>query len=94
MDLATVLARVDQRRYTTAAAFMADMHAIVAASQQYWGDSPQYIRELSRAHELHDEALALLAARVPQELRDRWGAGTGQGGSMEVSGCQALAGVV
>jgi hypothetical protein len=73
MDLATVLARVDARRYCTVAAYMRDVAAIVTASQQYWGDAPEYCRELSRAHELHDEAQALLLERLPQQLVERWG---------------------
>jgi hypothetical protein len=71
MDLATVLARVDARRYGTVAAYMRDMAAIVTASQQYWGEAPECCRELSRAHELHDEAQALLLERLPHQLVER-----------------------
>lgn len=77
MDLATLLARVDERRYGTPAAFLADVAAIVTATRQYLGDladvgdladAAAIREEVSRAHALENEARALLTARVPPEL--------------------------
>lgn len=45
MDLATLLARVDDRHYPTLQAFLAAVALIPAAEKQYWGDDPEGIRE-------------------------------------------------
>lgn len=46
MDLATLLMRVDQRRYPTLAAFMADLQGIATATQQYWAGEARGAREV------------------------------------------------
>jgi SpoVK/Ycf46/Vps4 family AAA+-type ATPase len=69
MDLATLLDRVDRRRYTTPAAFLADVDLIPAAERAYWGDAPAGLRHVSRACALADEARELVAAAVPPGSR-------------------------
>lgn len=46
MNLATLLMRVDQRRYPTLAAYMADLQAIATATQQYWAGEARGAREV------------------------------------------------
>ena len=46
MDLATLLMRVDCRNYATLSAYMADLQAIVTATQQYWAGDPRGAREV------------------------------------------------
>lgn len=45
MDLATLLARVDDRQYPTVKAFLAAVALIPAAEKQYWGNDPEGVRE-------------------------------------------------
>ncbi|CAL8469143.1 g8684 [Coccomyxa elongata] len=71
MDLATLLARVDDRQYPTVKMFLAAVALIPAAEKQYWGDDPEGIREISRACALEDEARMLVEARVPAALAAR-----------------------
>ena len=71
MDLSTLLARVDQRRYMTAAQFLADVALIPAGERQYWNDLPAGVRHISRACALEDEARSLVETAVPAELRSR-----------------------
>lgn len=69
MDLSTLLARVDQRRYVTPAQFLADVALIPAGERQYWKDLPAGVRHISRACALEDEARALVESAVPAELQ-------------------------
>ncbi len=46
MDLATLLMRVDQRRYPTLGAYMGDLRAIATATQQYWAGDVRGAREV------------------------------------------------
>ena len=46
MDLATLLMRVDQRRYGTLPAYMVDLQAIPSAAAQYWAGDPRGAREV------------------------------------------------
>ena len=46
MDLSTMLMRVDQRRYPTLAAYMADLRSIATATQQYWAGEARGAREV------------------------------------------------
>ena len=48
MDLETLLARVDARRYGTAAAYLADARLIAAAAAQFWAGDPAAVREVRR----------------------------------------------
>lgn len=48
MDLETLLARVDARRYGTAAAHLADARLIAAAASQFWAGDPAAVREVRR----------------------------------------------
>jgi hypothetical protein len=45
MDLETLLARVDARRYGAAAAYLADARRIAAAAAQYWAGDAAAVRE-------------------------------------------------
>ena len=47
MDLATLLARVDDRQYPTVKAFLAAVALIPAAEKQYWGSDREGVREAS-----------------------------------------------
>jgi hypothetical protein len=46
MDLSTLLMRVDQRRYPTLAAYMADLRSVAAATQEYWAGEARGAREV------------------------------------------------
>lgn len=69
MDLSTLLSRVDQRRYSTPAQFLADVALIPAGERQYWADLPAGVKHISRACALEDEARALVDSAVSAELR-------------------------
>jgi SpoVK/Ycf46/Vps4 family AAA+-type ATPase len=69
MDLSTLLSRVDQRRYSTPAQFLADVALIPAGERQYWAELPAGVKHISRACALEDEARALVDSAVPAELR-------------------------
>jgi SpoVK/Ycf46/Vps4 family AAA+-type ATPase len=69
MDLSTLLSRVDQRRYSTPAQFLADVALIPAGERQYWEDLPAGVKHISRACALEDEARALVDSAVPVDLR-------------------------
>lgn len=49
MDLSTLLMRIDQRRYGTLAAFVADLQVIPTAATQYWANDPRGAREVPAA---------------------------------------------
>ena len=80
MDLGTILCRVDNRQYPTAAHFMTDVALIAAASRQYWQEDPRGIPEVSRARALEDQAWEAVARRVPTELTARCEAIHAKGG--------------
>ena len=73
MDLPTVLAGVDAKRYQTLEAYLgsAGIAGIVATMQQYWGDEPAGLQDVSAAHAMLDQASTLVAARIPAELAER-----------------------
>ena len=48
MDLETLLARVDARRYSTAAAYLADARLVAVAAAQFWAGDPAAVREVRR----------------------------------------------
>lgn len=48
MDLETLLARVDARRYSTAAAYLVDARLIAVAAAQYWAGDPAAVREVQQ----------------------------------------------
>lgn len=80
MDLATILARIDGRHYSTPSQYLADMALIPKAEEQLWRDDPKGYKEISRAHALEDEARTLVAATVPVTLRDALEAIAARGG--------------
>jgi SpoVK/Ycf46/Vps4 family AAA+-type ATPase len=80
MDLSTLLSRVDQRRYSTPAQFLADVALIPAGERQYWADLPAGVKHISRACALEDEARALVDAAIPTELRAKLEAIVAAGG--------------
>ena len=73
LDLPTVLAGVDAKRYQTPEAYLgrAGIAGIVATMQQYWGEEPAGLRDISAAHAMLDEASTLVQARVSAALADR-----------------------
>ena len=61
MDLSTLLVRVDQRRYPTLAAYMADLRSVATATQQYWAGEARGAREVP--------STALLSVATPPHHR-------------------------
>ena len=57
---ATLLARVDGRRYSHPAQYTSDAALIPAGERQFWGDDPAGVRPISRACALEDEIRAAL----------------------------------
>jgi SpoVK/Ycf46/Vps4 family AAA+-type ATPase len=68
MDLATILSRVDGRKYNLPSQYLADMALIPRAERELHGDDPRGYREISKACALEDEARSLVAAAVPDGL--------------------------
>jgi hypothetical protein len=70
MDLATLLWRVDHRRYYTPEQYLADVATIPAGERAFWGEPPpaQGVRAISRACALEDAARTAVGAAVPAEL--------------------------
>jgi len=68
MDLATILSRVDGRKYNLPSQYLADMALIPRAERELHGDDPRGFREISKACALEDEARSLVAAAVPNGL--------------------------
>lgn len=71
MDLGTILSRVDSRQYPTVAHFMADIELIGKGAQEYWGDDPRGLAEVSRAKALEDHAWEAVQRRVSADLRGK-----------------------
>lgn len=80
MDLGTILCRVDNRQYPTVAYYIADLQLISKAAEEYWGDDPRGIAELSRAKALEDHTCEILARRISLELNERCKAIHAKGG--------------
>lgn len=80
MDLGTILSRVDNRQYPTVAHFIADLKLISKGMEEYWGDDPQGLPEISRAKALEDQTTEALSRRIPTELSEKCKAIHAKGG--------------
>ena len=72
MDLPTLLATVDAKRFQTPEAFLGPqgVAGILGTMQRYWGQDPVGMRDVSAACALLDEATTLVAAKVPVQLAE------------------------
>lgn len=73
MDLTTLLDRIDRRRYTTPAQFLADVALIPEGERQFWGKDPsaEGLRAISKASQLEDDTRAMVEAAVRLELTQK-----------------------